>query len=238
MKKIFISYSHEPDKYKKLTQRLADKLIGLGIPVVIDKYELRYGHDIDQFMKDITNTEIYSHILVICTTEYKTRADLVKGNVGKEAVHLRNLINNDPYQERVIPVIVEVSECPKALLPNFFPDNTYYSDLSNEINFDGNESKMLTNHIQGIHPLKPKQSELDTLISYSLGEYPGLPKELIGINKNIYDKLIYDYCRDSYDKDVRTRSLVEFEQRNRINLRKFILICSISQIICLIQSLS
>ncbi|OFY43676.1 MAG: hypothetical protein A2X18_09535 [Bacteroidetes bacterium GWF2_40_14] len=200
MNKIFISYSHEPLKFKKLTHRFADKLIELGLPIVIDKYDLRYGHNVDQFMKDIANVDLYNYILVICTTEYKARADLHVGSVGKEAIELRKLIKDNPFQEKVIPVIIEESKNPKSLLPDFFPENTFYSDLSKEFNFDKIETQKLVEHIRGVRPLKPKLSELETLVSYALSEYPGLPKELIGKTKQNTDDLIYNYCRDSYVK--------------------------------------
>jgi len=215
MKNIFISYSHEPNKDKLHVRKFADKLIELGLPIIIDRYDLRFGHDIDQFMQDISNPEKYIYILVMCTTEYKLRADSGKGNVGKEAVYIKTLINNNPFQERIIPIIIDASENPKSLLPNFFPTNTYYADISKEPLFDGSETKNLVEHIRGIRPFRPLQSHLETLVSYALSELPGMPRDVIGIYKQETDKKIYEFCRESYDNMLRIGYWLDLRDETR-----------------------
>lgn len=46
MKSLFISYCHEPI-YKEVIQAFVDKLIKIGLPLIIDKYDLSPGNDLE-----------------------------------------------------------------------------------------------------------------------------------------------------------------------------------------------
>ena len=71
-KKIFISYCRNDADTDQIKQ-LKDKLQKDGFEVIIDDGVLRHGHEVTEFMEKSIRESKY--ILVICTSEYKNRAD-------------------------------------------------------------------------------------------------------------------------------------------------------------------
>ena len=197
MKSIFISYCHEPI-YGELIQAFVDKLLKLGLPLVIDKYDLSLGNDLDVFMSDIVDREKYEKILVFCTIKYKEKADNNEGGVGQEAKTYKDIVKDNPNQEYVIPIIIEPGIQAKELLPNIFPRNTYYFDLSNDLKFTNEQSQDLIQYLQGIRPRKPQTSVLEALVTYTLANFPGLPKPLIDLFKQEMSKWIVSTFTSSF----------------------------------------
>lgn len=198
-KSVFISYAYEPEILKEKTHRLAEKLLKEGIPVVLDKYDLRIGNDIDRFMSEISNSEKYNYVLVICTSKYKAKADRLRGNVGKEATSIGKLINNNPFQEVVVPVIFEKTDDIAQILPNIFPRNTYWVDLSENDDFENANFRKLLDHLRGLHPFKPKKSQIEILSSYSETELPGAPDNVKGEVFQGFIRPIVQECISSID---------------------------------------
>lgn len=193
MSKIFISYSHTPSRNKAQTIKLADKLISCGLEVTFDKYDLRIGYDINQFIKNISQDNLYSHILVICNADYYEKTNNINTGVGKETVEIAKIYNDDPNQYRILPVLIDVGSTIEHL-PDYFLKGIYYVDLREDENLEGKNLQSLINHLQGVHPIKPPKSEIDTLLSYASGKFPGLPKFLTGYIKQEIDRQIFNIC--------------------------------------------
>ncbi|HRW22749.1 MAG TPA: toll/interleukin-1 receptor domain-containing protein, partial [Bacteroidales bacterium] len=220
MKSIFISYCHEPSIYKELVHIFVDKLIKTGLSVVIDKYDLSPGNDMDSFMNDIINKEKYEKVLVFCTSEYKNRADNKIGGVGQEVMTYKNLVKDKPNQEYVIPIIIEPNIKGIDLLPNIFPKNTYYINISNDLKFSTQESLDLIHYLQGVKPRKPQNSVLEALVTYTLANFPGLPKPLVDLFKQEMSKWIVSSFTNSFGAMIQFNTWVnlsvEYEILNRI----------------------
>ncbi len=220
MKNIFISYCHEPLIYKEAIHVFVDILLKNGLPVVIDRYDLSPGHDLDFFMREIVNKDRYEKILVFCTAEYKRRADNQIGGVGMEAMTYRDIIKDNPSQEYVIPVIIEPIIDPKELLPNIFPPNAYYVDISNDLKFCNQASLDLIHYLQGAKPIKPTTSVLESLVTYSLANFPGLPRPLTELFKEEMSKWIVSSFMNSYGVMIKFNTWInlddEYETLKRI----------------------
>ena len=199
---VFISYSHDP-KFNEKTHRLADKLLNEGIPVVIDKYDLKLGNDIDRYMSDISDRDKYNFILVICTSSYKEKADQGIGNVGKEAIYIGDLVNNNPFQEAVVPIIFEKKENCAQLLPAFFPPNSYWVDLSEEEHFEGDNFKKLLEHLRGVRPFKPLKTQIEINSSYLETELSGLHDQQKAIIFQELIRPIVQECISTIDSMLR-----------------------------------
>jgi len=202
MKSIFISYCHEPI-YGELIQAFVDKLLKIGLPVVIDKYDLSPGNDLDVFMSDIVDREKYEKILVFCTVKYKEKADKNEGGVGQEAIIYKDIVKDNPNQEYVIPIIIQQDIEAKELLPIIFPRNTYYFDLSNDLKFTNEQSLDLIQYLQGIKPRKPQTSVLEALVTYTLANFPGLPKPLVDLFKQEMSKWIVSTFTSSFGNMIK-----------------------------------
>lgn len=101
--KVFISYSWEDVEHKEWALNLVDRLIADGIDAHIDQYELNYGDRLPQFMEqEITNAD---YVLIICTPNYKEKADNRKSGVGYEGHIISDEIMQGHNERKFIPII-------------------------------------------------------------------------------------------------------------------------------------
>lgn len=135
--KVFISYSWEDVEHKKWALNLVDRLIADGIDAHIDQYELNYGDRLPQFMEEeITSAD---YVLIICTPNYKEKADNRKSGVGYEGHIISGELMKGHSERKFIPVIRkgEIEDCyPRYLYGklgiDFRDDNKFeqnYKDL-------------------------------------------------------------------------------------------------------------
>lgn len=102
--KIFISYSWDDEEHKEWVLNLANELIANGVDVLLDRYELKLGHNLFHFMEQ--SLLISNKVLIILTPNYKIKADGRKGGVGYEY----SILNSDLYNkildnDKYIPVL-------------------------------------------------------------------------------------------------------------------------------------
>ena len=101
--KVFISYSWDSDKHKRWVKGLADSLLNEGINVLLDQYDVSPGGRLTSFME--SSISDCDYVLVICTPEYKTKADGRLSGVGYES----NIITGELLQKhndlKFIPIL-------------------------------------------------------------------------------------------------------------------------------------
>lgn len=100
---VFISYSWDSEEHRLWVKGLADMLLSEGVAVLIDQYDLNPGDRLTTFMeKSITDCD---RALIICTPQYKSKADERLAGVGYES----NIITADILQKhndlKYIPII-------------------------------------------------------------------------------------------------------------------------------------
>lgn len=216
MNAVFISYSHTPLKLKNKALKLAEKLIEAGIPTTMDHYNLKIGNDIDRFIEDVSNSEKYTHVLCLCTRDYYDKSKKLQTGVGKEIIQIEKLIRDNPYQEKVIPILFEEHTVSNDVLPEIFPKNIYWVDLRDENSLESKSLNTLIEHINGIRPIYPSFDEFQTLVYYALAEYPGLPKFLTGFIKQEVDRVIYNICLNAYNLMLTKRTWINFSREENI----------------------
>ncbi len=142
--KIFISYSWTTPEHEEWVIGLAKRLISDGIDVVLDKWDLKEGNDLYDFMESMVKSPEINKVLIILDKKYAERADSRKGGVGTETQIISPKIYKDVSQEKFIPIVRERDEEGKAFIPTYL-DGRVYIDLSSDEHFEENYESLLRN---------------------------------------------------------------------------------------------
>lgn len=102
--KIFISYSWSSPGHEDWVINLAERLVSDGIDVKIDKWDLKEGHDMFDFMESMVNSKDIDKVLIILDETYSVKANSKKGGVGTETQIISPEIYKNVSQEKFIPM--------------------------------------------------------------------------------------------------------------------------------------
>lgn len=140
--KLFISYSWSNPTHEQWVVDLANELTESGIHVILDKWDLKEGHDSVAFMeKMVTDPEI-SKVAIICDEVYASKADGRSGGVGTETQIISREVYENQEQGKFVAIISEKDDQGKAFLPTYYKSRIYI-DLSEPDNYAGNFEKLL-----------------------------------------------------------------------------------------------
>ncbi len=154
---VFISYSWESEEHNKWVKKFADELIENGIDVRLDRYDISFGDRLPYFMeKQITESD---YVLIICTEEYKRKADNREKGVGYESHIISDELYNKHNDKKFIPVLKQGNF--STAIPVFL-GGKYAVDLSGE-NIDEDNFKDLLTTIFGMRK-KPKLGKQPTFL--------------------------------------------------------------------------
>ena len=154
-KKIFISYSWSTPDHEDWVLSLAHQLMGDGVEVVLDKWDLKEGQDKFHFMETMVTSLDIDKVLMICDKKYAEKADIRVGGVGTETQIITSQVYNQVKQEKFIPVVAEVDENGNAFLPTYLK-SLIYVDLSSEASYALEYEKLLRNIYNRPSVSKPK----------------------------------------------------------------------------------
>ena len=101
--KVFISYSWESEEHTDWVKSLADKLLADGIEAIIDSYDVSPGDRLPKFMESSIRDSDY--VIIICTEEYKRKANNREKGVGYESHIISAELYNNHNDRKFIPVI-------------------------------------------------------------------------------------------------------------------------------------
>lgn len=102
-KTVFISYSWDSEDHKNWVLTLADRLIYIGIEVIIDRYGLLPGKSMTLFMEE--SVDKAHKVLLILTPEFKKRADDRKGGAGYEYAMVTQELYSKQDSGKFIPIL-------------------------------------------------------------------------------------------------------------------------------------
>jgi hypothetical protein len=166
--KIFISYSWTNPNHEDWVINLAERLTGDGVDVIIDKWNLKEGQDMYDFMETMVKDKNIQKVLIILDKKYSEKAEDRSGGVGTETQIISPKIYADVSQEKFIPIIAEKDENGQAYTPTYLRSRIYI-DLSAENSFEENYEKLLRNIYQRPSYSKP---QLGKAPSYLFEETP------------------------------------------------------------------
>ncbi len=76
---MFISYSWTSDDHQKWVIQLASELVGSGVNVILDKWDLIEGNYAIAFMEQMVINPEIKKVLLICDKKYVEKANQRKG---------------------------------------------------------------------------------------------------------------------------------------------------------------
>lgn len=125
-----ICYSHDSPEHRAWVLKLAERLTGAGVNVILDLWHLHAGDEMTRFMEESLAKADYA--VLICTEKYVAKADERVGGVGYESTQLAaQLLTAAQVTQkgprRIVPVIRQAARPPK--LPRF-ADGRLYIDFS------------------------------------------------------------------------------------------------------------
>jgi hypothetical protein len=127
--KLFISYSWSSPEHEAWVISLATELREAGVDVILDKWDLKEGHDAFAFMeKMVTDPEI-KKVAIICDKTYSEKADGRSGGVGTETQIISPEVYQKEDQNKFVAIVTETNEDGQAYLPAYYKSRIYI-DLS------------------------------------------------------------------------------------------------------------
>lgn len=134
MPRVFISYSWTSPDHEDWVLTLATSLRESGVDIVLDKWDLKEGHDALQFMEQmVTDTNIEKVILVI-DQKYAEKSDSRSGGVGTEAQIISPELYGRRDQNKFVAVVRELDGDAKPILPTYYKSRIYI-DFSDQETF-------------------------------------------------------------------------------------------------------
>lgn len=146
--KLFVSYSHDSEEHKDWVLTLATRLMGNGVDVILDQWDLTLGADLPRFMEyGLTGA---NRVLAICTEAYVQKANAGRGGVGYEKMILTAQLMQDISSDRIIPVVRSGTSAP--LVPTFLSSRVYI-DFRDDLSFESKYGELIRDiHGQQIKP--------------------------------------------------------------------------------------
>ena len=140
--RLFISYSWSNPAHEQWVIDLATELRSSGVDVVLDKWDLREGHDAVAFMEMMMSDASISKVIIVCDKVYVTKADGRAGGVGTETQIISPEVYAKQAQDKFVAVIAERDENGKPYLPIYYKSRIYV-DLSEADRYSENFEKLL-----------------------------------------------------------------------------------------------
>ena len=150
--KVFISYSWDSEAHKAWVKSLADRLMGDGVNITLDQYDLLLGRNLTHYMEEAVDKA--DKIILILTENYKIKAEGRTGGVGYEY----SMINAEWYKKQTannkfIPILRQGTH--DTAIPRFV-DSYIYGDMRDGGNFEEAYQMMVRTIYNSPRHMKPK----------------------------------------------------------------------------------
>ncbi len=185
--KLFISYCWTNPAHEQWVLDLATQLRGSGVDVLLDKWDLKEGHDAVAFMEKMVNDPEIKKVAIIADKAYVKKANDRTGGVGTETQIISKEIYENQEQDKFVVIVSERDENGGPYLPTYYKSRLYI-DLSEAGNYSENYEKLLRWIFN--KPLYPKPcigkkpSFLDEDVAVSLQTTPMFKRALDAIKND------------------------------------------------------
>ncbi len=126
---LFISYSWKPDDHEEWVLELATALRQDGVDVILDKWDLKEGHDAHKFMERMVADKKVQKVAIISNSTYVEKANGREGGVGTETQIITPQIYQKQEQSKFVAIVSEHDENGNPYLPVYYQSRIYI-DLS------------------------------------------------------------------------------------------------------------
>jgi SEFIR domain len=195
--KAFISYSWTSPEHQQWVLALATQLRESGVDVIIDKWDLREGHDAIKFMERMVTDPDIKKVIMILNRAYAEKADGRKGGVGTETQIISPEIYAKTDQNKFVGVVSETDADGNSFRPTFYKSRIYI-DLSHSDLYATNFEQLLRwIYDKPAHPKPPlgKQPEFlgENAIQLPTGSRARRAVELLKNNPSQAERAIEEY---------------------------------------------
>lgn len=140
--KLFISYSWSSPEHEQWVLQLATELRENGVDVILDKWDLREGHDAYAFMERMVNDSQIRKVVLVCDEVYARKADGRSGGVGTEAQIITPEIYAKQDQDKFVAVVAQKDENNNPYVPIYYKSRIHI-DLSDPDRYATNFEQLL-----------------------------------------------------------------------------------------------
>lgn len=140
--KLFVSYSWTTPDHEAWVLQLATELRESGVNAILDKWDLKEGHDAYAFMEKMVTDPDIKKVILVCDKAYADKTDGRSGGVGTEAQIISGEIYQRQDQDKFVAIVVERDEEGRAYLPAYYRSRIYI-DLSDPSAFAENFERLL-----------------------------------------------------------------------------------------------
>lgn len=137
-----MSYSWTTPEHGEWVLNLATELRQDGVDVILDKWDLKDGHDKYSFMERMVSDQTVRKVILVCDKAYAEKADARRGGVGTETQIISKEIYDKVDQEKFVAVITERDENGNAYVPTYYKARKYI-DLCNDDQYVKNYEQLL-----------------------------------------------------------------------------------------------
>lgn len=140
--RLFISYSWSSQDHETWVVDLATRLMESGVDVILDKWDLREGHDSVSFMEKMVTDPTIRKVVVISDKKYAEKADGRVSGVGTETQIISREVYEKQDQGKFVAVLPERDEEGKPYLPTYYKGRIYI-DLSSSENYSAEFERLV-----------------------------------------------------------------------------------------------
>ena len=153
--KAFVSYSWSSPTHETWVLDLATRLREDGVDVILDKWDLKPGHDSYRFMETMVTDSTVTKVIMVCDRRYAEKADSRSGGVGTESQIISPQIYSASTQDKFAAAITEGDEAGQAHVPTFYKGRIFFDFRSGD-RFEDAYEELLRWLVDRPQHVKPK----------------------------------------------------------------------------------
>lgn len=166
--KLFVSYSWSSPDHEAWVLQLATELCESGVDVILDKWDLKEGHNAYAFMEQMVTDPDIKKVALICDRVYVQKTNGRSGGVGTEAQIISSEIYEKQAQDKFVAVVVERDDEGRPYVPAYYRGRIYI-DLSDPSSYSSNFEKLLRWIYDKPVYVKPEIGQKPSFLSESAG---------------------------------------------------------------------
>lgn len=140
--KLFVSYSWSSAEHEIWVLDLAKSLVESGIEVLLDKWELRDGHDSIKFMESMVTDADVQKVVILADKTYVEKANARVGGVGTETQILTPDLYDGQNQDKFVLVVCERDEQGMPYVPTYYRGRIHI-DMSQEDSYAAGHEQLV-----------------------------------------------------------------------------------------------
>ncbi len=142
---------------------LATRLREDGVDVILDKWDLKPGHDSYKFMESMVTDEAVTKVLMICDKIYAEKANARSGGVGAESQIISPQLYKQSQQDKFAALMTDEDEAGNAHIPVFYQGRIFFDFRSGDKFEEGYEQLLRWLVDRPLH-IKPKLGSVPAAI--------------------------------------------------------------------------